>query len=346
MSEWAALARSLRDRRDSGRTAALATVVSTEGSAYRKPGAWMLVDMDGAREGVVSGGCLEADVAERALACLASGNAELAAYDTREADDVVWGLGMGCRGLVRILIEPLAGDRLERAAEFFTRVASAPAEACIAVVLSTGGDRGWRLGDRALLAEPAVELFEGLEVAFIPVIPTTQLVVCGAGEDAVPLARLGVELGWTVLVVDHRPALARGDRFPGARVELLDRVEDLAALLPRPHARIAAVVMTHNLQRDVAWTAALLPLELRYLGLLGPRPRSAQVLAAAQALAEDPRPARGIYAPAGLDIASESPREIAVSIVAEISAVLGGASPGHLRDRAARHSAAVPAPES
>ena len=345
MSEWAALARALQGRRDSGRSAALATVVSTEGSAYRKPGAWMLVDADGAREGIVSGGCLEADVAQRAQACLASGKAELADYDTREGDDVVWGLGTGCRGLVRILIEPLSGARLEEAADFFSRVESVPANAWIAIVLAAGGGRGWRLGDRVLIAEPSAELFEGLDVAFIPVVPTTRLVVCGAGEDAVPLVRLAVELGWNVLVADHRPALARGERFPGARVEHIERAEDLGGFLPAGHARLAAVVMTHNLQRDVAWTGALLPVDLRYLGLLGPHRRSAQVIAAAQALAERPQRARAIYTPAGLDIASESPGEIAVAIVAEIASVLGGAVPGHLRDRAGRESFPLPARE-
>lgn len=335
MSEWSRLARELRKRRDERAPVALATVVSTEGSAYRRAGAWMLVSPDGSREGIVSGGCLEADVAERALRSLASGEIELAEYDTREQDDLVWGPGTGCRGLVRILIEPLAGDRLQQAAEFFSRVENVSAEASIAVALSDVPAESRRMGDRALVAADSASTISGdADRALIPVLPVPRLVVCGAGDDAVPLVQLAVDLDWRVVVFDHRPAFARPERFPGAQVELVENSSALATLMEERCAgpRTAAVVMTHNLQRDVAWTAALLPLELRYLGLLGPRRRGEQVVAAAAALATAPSRVRETFAPVGIDIASESPREIALAIVAEISGVLGGGTLGHLRD--------------
>ncbi len=362
MSEWSALARRL----GRGGPIALATVVATEGSAYRRPGAWMTVSEVGVREGLLSGGCLEADVVERALRALASGRPELATYDTRDPDDVVWGLGMGCQGVVRIWIEPLSGEDLARTARFFSDVAEVSEDATI--VTLCGGQSGdpsgteprWPEGGRALVARdgvlsatvavpkaivrragerlasgdaPGIESVGEARVAFARVSPRIRLLLCGAGEDAVPLARLAADLDWSVVVADHRPAWALPDRFPGARVELVPAGSDVAPLLPAPHRRTAAVIMTHNIERDVQWAAALLPLELGYLGLLGPKRRGGQILQAARSLSGGAsRPLR-VVTPIGLDIASETPKEIAVAIVAEISAALSGGSGGPLSAR-------------
>ncbi|MEP6769222.1 MAG: XdhC family protein [Acidobacteriota bacterium] len=372
MSEWSALARRL----DRGGPVALATVVATEGSAYRRPGAWMAVSQDGAREGLLSGGCLEADVVERALRALASGQPALVTYDTRDPDDVVWGLGMGCQGIVRIWIEPLSGERLARTAAFFFEVAGVSDDAMIVTLCgaeredSSGGGSVRAPAGRALVGRegllrttdafpgkiastdalreetarrarerladgdgPGIETIGGARVAFTPVSSRIRLLLCGAGDDAVPLARLAADLDWSVVLADHRPAWALPDRFPGARVEPVPAGFDLGPLLPAPHCRTAAVVMTHNIERDVQWAAALLPLELGYLGLLGPKRRGEQILEAARSLAGgQSRPLR-VVTPIGLDIASETPKEIAVAIVAEISAVLSGASGGPLSER-------------
>ncbi len=375
MSELPALARRLAEAAAHGGELALATVVAAEGSTYRRAGAWMIVGRDGAPSGQVSGGCLEADLAERAAAVLARGAPELAAYDTRDPADLVWGLGLGCQGVVRILIEPLAGDRLRRLAELMARAAGLDEPAVLLTVLADAGEPG-RIGERLLVtaaavdstavsaeaaglpgeivrdareslragAAAAVRTYGGIELAVEPLPPRTRLVLCGAGEDAVPLARLAGELDWRVLVVDHRPAFARRERFPGAEVLQLDRPRDLAGRLGPLHRRTAAVVMSHHVERDVGYAAALLPLGLPYLGLLGPRARGERVLATVRALAADrgaAAPATAadreppmVFAPVGLDIASETPQEIALSIVAEISAVLAGRGGGHLRDQA------------
>jgi len=332
---------------------ALATVVSTDGSAYRRPGAWMSISPGGVREGLLSGGCLEEDVAARAASSFARGTPELATYDTRQTDDLVWGLRMGCQGLVRILIEPLSRERLDRTAELFSKVRDLKEEAVLAtaesgdrllvssseILASTFRDVPEPIAGRAReilesgVRASAFESVGGVAVGFTPLLPRIRLVLCGAGEDAVPLAQLAGDLDWPVLVADHRPALARPDRFPGARVELLPRAADLAPLIGTPHSRVAAVVMSHNTERDVDWVAALLPLDLGYLGILGPKRRGEQVLRAAAALAGSPPRARRILAPIGLDIASETPREIAVSIVAEVSALLAGRPGGSLSGR-------------
>ena len=355
MSEWGELARRLRACRDRGEPVALATVVATEGSAYRRAGAWMTVSPDGARHGLLSGGCLEADVAERAARALSSGEPELASYDTRKEGDFLWGFGMGCQGLVRILIEPLAGRRLAEAAEIFRCVEDLPVDGVLGLALP-GGDRFLVSAERDVAGlphrmppaaldrarrrlesedGPSVETLAGVEVAFLRVRPRIRLVICGAGEDAVPLARLAAGLDWSVLVVDHRAALARPERFPEADVALVERSSDLLTFLGATGARTAAVVMSHNLERDVDWTSALLPLDLGYLGLLGPKRRGEQVLRTAASLACGPSRVRRILAPVGLDISAETPREIALAVVAEISAVLSGGAGGHLAERAA-----------
>ncbi len=380
MSELTALARRLATAagEETGAALALATVVSTEGSAYRRAGAWMTVDPEGVRQGQVSGGCLEADLAERAAAVLARGVPETVTYDTRQPDDLLWGLGMGCQGVVRLLVEPLRGDRLRRLAAFFADAAELTRPAVLLTVISGPPDA---LGERLLVTADAVvssgaashleeiageiteelvrdarqslesiELIESggsgafrpaagtymkgaLEIGREILSPRPQLIVCGAGEDAVPLASLAAELDWRVLVIDHRPAWARPERFAGARVVALASPGDLPGLFAAAHARTAAVVMSHNFERDAQYAAALLPLGLPYLGLLGPKRRGEQILRTAEALVPEGRRAARVFSPVGLDVAAETPREIALAIVAEISAVLAGRSGGHLADR-------------
>jgi xanthine dehydrogenase accessory factor len=363
VSQLPALARQLRRAVEQGATLALATVVSTEGSAYRRAGAWMTIDPDGRRQGQVSGGCLETDLVERAMAVLASGVPEIATYDTRHPDDLIWGLGLGCQGIIRVLVEPLSGDRLQRMAAFFLRAAGGTEPAVL--VTTIAGDAGNRflVTAREVISSGILPLLEKIErdarqrlgacepastraygrfeVSFENLLPRTRLILCGAGEDAVPLAQLAGELDWSVQVIDHRAAWAIPERFPAARVDWIENPRDLPALFGVAHACTAAVVMSHNFDRDVQYTAALLPLGLPYLGLLGPQKRGEQILGTAEGFCpERCRPSR-VFSPVGLDIASETPREIALAIVAEISAVLAGRSGGHLKDKAAAiHEAA------
>ncbi len=359
-SDLAALARRLRQAAANSPKIVLATVFSTEGSAYRRAGAWMVVAEGQQPEGLVSGGCLEADVDRRGRALLRGGGPQLVTYDTGRPDDLVWGLSMGCAGVVEVLIEPLDGNSrtglsrlLSRAIELstpavlVTAIAPGSAPSIIHRILVTETDaiacpretvredivgRARDLLGSRTPAGAEIRMTGDLRVRFDPLLPRIRLVVCGAGEDAKPLARLACDLEWDVLVADHRSSRARPERFPGCRVAVIQDQRDLVAAVGNVHFRTAAVVMTHNFERDVAHASALLPLEIGYLGLLGPRWRGEQVLRAAEALCSPPRRAREIFAPVGLDIASETPREIAVAVVAEISAVFGGARGAHLRD--------------
>jgi xanthine/CO dehydrogenase XdhC/CoxF family maturation factor len=281
----------LTDAADRGEGAVLATVVAVDGSAYRGAGARMVVRADGSTVGAVSGGCLEADIVARAAEVLASGAPEQVHYDTRSSDDGVFGLGMGCQGIVDVRLDPLAGDALRAEID--------------------------RLAE--LRAQNAV-----------------RLLVCGAGADAIPVVRLAAMTGWLVTVADHRPSFATAERFPDAeRVIRLDASQPERALASalRLDDFAAAVVMGHAATHDRARLHELLGVaNLRYLGVLGPRRRTIELLAGAPGLAPGVIPPH-VYAPIGLDIGAETPEEIALAIVSECAAALGARTPRSLRQR-------------
>ena len=188
-----------------------------------------------------------------------------------------------------------------------------------------GAPRGVLPGAVGRDADPIDVLHEVLE-------PPVTLLVCGAGPDAVPVARLAASLGWRVTVADDRVGHARADRFPGAAVRLLSPNEPATAAWPggRPPSRAAAVVMSHHYERDRSHVAALLATDVAYLGVLGPRRRTARLLAD---LGAPQAAAARLHAPVGLDLGAETPEEIALAIVAEVAGVLSARPATSLRGR-------------
>lgn len=331
-----------------GRRCALATVTAINGSAYRRPGARMLIDDAGGSIGGVSGGCLEADVREVALECLADGEARLRHYDTGEDEDVVWGLGLGCDGAVDVLVRPLPDPDpvLERVRALLrgddrfvlaTVLADGPVGATILIEpgeVSVGSTGDADL-DAAVLESARKRLEAGgtatERVAGVPVFldaldPPPRLLLFGAGDDAIPLAALAAKTGFRVTVVDHRPAFTAPDRFPDAAIDVRRPEEGLDGLPVGPDAW--AVVATHAIRRDETWVARLLETDVAYVGILGPRDRREEIL---EALGRDD-PGR-VYGPVGIDVGADGPAQIAVSVVAELLAVRAGRTPRHLRER-------------
>jgi len=291
MHELDRLRLALADAAERGEHALLATVVNVDGSTYRGTGARMVVRADGSTVGAVSGGCLEADIVARAAELFGTGTPELAHYDTRGSDDEVLGLGLGCRGVLDVQLEPLAGEALHRA-----------------------------IAELSALRERTA----------------VRVLVCGGGTDAIPVVRIAAAVGWLVTVVDHRPTFATTARFPDAeRVLQIDTVREPASLgaslaLDRFSA---AISMAHAATHDRAYLHALLGVpSLRYLGVLGPRRRTMELLDGAPGIVSGVLPSN-VYAPIGLDFAAETPDEIALSIVSEIAAVLAGRPPVSLRER-------------
>lgn len=356
-----------------GGSATLASVVHTAGSTYRRPGARLLVRPDDSVVGLVSGGCLEGDLVERAAAVRGSGGGGpvLVRYDATREDDIVWGLGLGCAGVVEVLLErisrrepgPLAflAACLEARAPgvLVTGLGGAVAAGARATLAADGAfdpgpwaDPGGALGRRADAPPALIEAARRAQaerrtrrvrlpvaagsadalVEFVP--PAPRLLVFGAGPDAGPVVRLAFALGWAVEVVDGRRAFARPERFPEAAAVRLCEPEAVADEIAVDGDTLA-LVMTHHYLHDRAIVAALLRSPARYLGVLGPRRRTEDLLADLRrdGLAVEDEALERLFAPAGLDLGAEGPEAIALAVVAEMQAVLAGRAGGWLRER-------------
>jgi len=306
---------------------ALATLVAIAGSSYRRAGARALFTGDGRRVGSISGGCLEDDVAVHAQAVVANGTPEVISYDTTSENDLLWGVGLGCHGVVQVLIERL--PPLPRWVGVLRENLRRRRPTELAVV--------WRCPDQGLLGtrlatEPAPPA--GASVFRETISPPVSLAVFGAGDDAQPLVRLARELGWQVTVADPRPAYATSARFPDADAVVLARPEEAPGRMVLD-AGTVAVVMTHHYAHDVPLLRQLLSYPLAYLGLLGPKKRAERILAdlAAGGLALTEEMRRRLHAPVGLDLGADNPEEVALAILAEMKAALAGRDARPLRER-------------
>jgi xanthine/CO dehydrogenase XdhC/CoxF family maturation factor len=313
----------------------LATVVHTEGSTYRKPGAQMLIARDGQVAGLLSGGCAESDLLERASRVFETGIAQIAEYDTRGTDDAIWGIGLGCEGAMRILLSRLGSDNEyqpfafirdclyeHRDGSFALVVASDDAKLPLGQAFHSGiRDLPTELLSALRSREAQTHAITDAKIFVAPISLPPRLLVLGAGADAQPVVEMAGLLGWQITIADHRPAYALADRFPRARrVVLANAVE-----LPKQVALNdfdAAVVMSHHLPTDRAYLAALAHTSLGHIGLLGPPARRMRLL---NELGDDAnRLASRLASPVGLDIGAQMAEAIAMAMVAEIHAYLHG----------------------
>lgn len=309
-----------------------AFVIATEGSTYRKPGALMLLSSNGARCGLLSGGCLEGDLHEHAQRLLAGDDRIVERrYDGRGSDDPVWGLGLGCEGAMRILLWRLDTGSSLTLLRGWLSAAIRREPALLEIDLSNGDgalSMGSALGGDADSSSPSGVLPPGratLRDGSFAVAATRvpALLLCGAGPDAEPVVRMASQVGWQVTVVDHRPAYVEAARFQDAiRVATVDAADPGAVVALDGFD--AAVVMSHNLVADGRYLAALAVSDIPYVGLLGPAARRERLYAELGPLAERLRPR--LRAPVGLDLGGASPEAIALSIVAELQASLHGRS--------------------
>lgn len=351
----------------SGESTVLATVVRVTGSSYGGVGARMLIRTDGSTVGLVSGGCLESDLAEHARRVHEAGSAEIVRYDTRDDDDAPWGLGLGCNGLIDVLLEPLRPDQAVSMAELLEQALASHTPTVLATPIrivdnvnyspvigahallggaetTTIGDWGdgsvlHEAGDQVSAALAAgrrglVIDYPAVEVAFEVVMPAVRLVVCGSGPDVAPLVRLATQLGWEVTVAGHRPVTGEhAARFPGARVVECAEALKLGDAVTFT-SRTAAVVMSHNYPRDLDYVAALLAAGAAYVGVLGPRARTERMLTDLSARdAPAVQSTERLFAPVGIDLGGDGPEAIALAVIAEVAAVTNNRSAGHLRDR-------------
>ncbi len=279
---------------------ALATLVQTEGSTYRKPGARLLVDSDGSTLGVLSGGCLEEEIGRYGRKVIGDGSPILLSFDTKRL--------YGCDGQLKILVEPLPAVRPN--GNLITEIGRLLRNRQVCRIRTCFEDNA--LGSELLPPEVLLAERRGVLIDTVPL--PVRLLLFGSGPEIEPITQLARNLGWVAERFGHPSELP----------------EDF-----RSDAQTAALVMTHNFGRDLLALDRLLPLQLRYVGLLGPRKRHAELLARLS----EYRPldfdagVRNLFAPAGLDIGSEAPEEIGLSIVSEVAAVLSERRGGFLRER-------------
>jgi xanthine/CO dehydrogenase XdhC/CoxF family maturation factor len=373
MTELQRLLLAYDQHRAEARPCALATVVEVLGSAYRRPGARMLVTDDGHLTGAISGGCLEGDARQRARQAIFRGQPAVVTYDTRDEDDPRHGLGPGCQGMVRILLEPLDYAAPDNPLELLRGFAQHPEPAVLATVFATDKDLGYHpeVGQRLLLTAAgavrgtntlsmplleaasatlasgtsqvlAIETEAGSVRALLELLtPPLRLIVYGAGNDAQPLVRLGASLGWHITVLDGRPNLATAARFPEAAAV---RVVPATALAQETPGDAYAVLLSHNYAYDLAALALHVPSPAPYIGLLGPHLKATRLLAElnlSETEVSELRQTR-LHSPIGLDLGSETPEEIALAIVAEIQAKHNQRNARPLRERLAVLPAAAP----
>lgn len=326
---------------------ALATLTQTRGSTFRRAGARMLVCGDGTVVRGLSGGCPEADIISRAKDVIAAGDARIVRYDRESGLDAL--LELGCGGELEVLIEPLVQPRDIAFIEAASSTLAARRSGVLATVFRRDGavmlpkprrmliDEGrilvndfgaglisGVLADLALErtpSSPTIEPFQHggnqYDVLLEALIPPYALTIVGSNSAALALARYATILGWDLTLVDDRDDRAMPGEVPLAARRIAARPEQIRDRLEFD-SRSFAVVMTHNIGRDIDYLRALADAPLAYLGALGSRKRVAQLFAGSGLDADR------LHAPAGLDLGTETPEEIALAIAAEILAVTSG----------------------
>lgn len=346
----------------SRKQAALATVVKVRGSSYRSPGARMLITDDGTWVGSISGGCLEGDALRKARKVMTDGLATTVTYDTREESNQNLGIGLGCNGVIDVLLEPLSENRATNSIKLFQEILTLNASTAMATIFSREG-----CGEKMLMSEEKVisnnitnpyaaesllselkKLFDtkkseaktfhvnGIEVeVFLELIqPTVSLIIFGGGFDARPVSQLAKSLGWNVSVTDECVAHIAPIFFPTAdklslcQRDFIDRDFNITPFT-------ACVLMSHNYEYDRDVLKKIINSDTPYIGILGPRKRFDKMLAEfeTKGIKFTNDQIHRIHSPIGLDIGAETPDEIAVSIIAEIQSKFSNRSGGFLKYR-------------
>jgi xanthine dehydrogenase accessory factor len=322
----------------------LASVFETAGSTYSKAGAQMLITGDGDFQGMLSGGCLEGDLAERACAVLESGRPQSVTYDLGSNDEELWGLGVGCDGLMKIFMQPLHPDKEYEPFATMVRAFAGDSEQVAATVIESAignlpagatmvtidGELAFSDVDsdfvRQISAIIAATLLAqqsdsheitaeagNATLLFSLLQPPPAILVLGAGLDAEPVVRFSSELGWRVTVQDHRPAYIESGSFDGAELLHCVPVDEISATLDLDRYA-ATIVMSHHLASDRQYLSQLANSRIPYIGLLGPIDRRRRLLDDLGELSGKLEPR--LHGPAGIDIGGRGPASIALSIVA------------------------------
>jgi xanthine dehydrogenase accessory factor len=355
------------------RRAALATVVKVRGSSYRSPGARMLITDDGKWVGSISGGCLEGDALRKARHVMTTQVPVTVTYDTREESNQNLGIGLGCNGVIDVLIEPIDPTDTNNPVRFFQTIMAMNTPVALATVFASiphahcpmpfpdpiGQKMLITLGDTQVhnftdadlasrVADDLIQIFEtkrseaktytvngnDTEIFVELIQPTISLILFGGGFDARPVSQLAKSLGWQVTVTDECVAHIAPLFFPAAdNLCLCQRDFIDRDFNITPYT--ACVLMSHNYEYDRDVLRKLLKSEAPYIGILGPRKRFDKMLDEfnREGITLATTDLHRIHAPIGIDIGAEAPDEIAVSIIAEIQCKFANRSGGFLKYR-------------
>ncbi len=316
----------------------LGTVFDIKGSSYRKPGAMMLFGDLGEQYGLLSGGCLESDLMRHARQVMDTEQQKIVTYDMTDEDDVGWQLGIGCGGLVKILLQPLTQQNSYLALPELLTALKQRNQVCYVQQISEQAVNNAIYSDpkHLILEHPIANdldaLFEhhssnysakavlledinSTSWLYTPVKPSPHIMVFGGGVDALPLTEMASTLGWQVTLIDKRPAYARASHFP-----TVDNIIKLPANeLLKDNALMNSVdgivIMTHNILMDGEALKVAQHSSAKYVGLLGPIHRRERILEQENlSLSALSTP---LSSPIGLNIGGQLPESIALSILSE-----------------------------
>ena len=316
---------------------ALVTIVNVDGSAYRREGASMVIKANDSRIGVLSGGCLEKDLHYRAKEIFITGKSDIFKYDLSAEDDLGWGLGAGCNGIISVLVRNIDSSFRKSLLNLTKHLSKKKPVLLIQsmkdlnsyVFLSQCGEKfgNWKreipievksiLHSSTPFCKVAEQQIIDDQPFFIQLIwPKPELYIIGAGEDARPFATLAVSAGYAVNLLDWRESLCAEEYFPSVQSRQVGELSELVANISFSSLD-SVVIMTHDFQRDKKIVESLIKVPLFYFGILGSKNRTERLIGG-----EIPN---WIHSPVGLSIGADGPTEIAVSIIAEmISKKSGG----------------------
>ena len=346
-----------------GKQTALATVVHVEGSSYRRPGARMLIEDDGQLTGAISGGCLEGDALRKALLVMTEKRSRLVTYDTMDDDDAKFGVGLGCNGIIQVLIEPIDTADPDNPIQYLKAVNERRQKAVLITLFSLQDKKDIQYGTCLLLTENGnliehtpvlkevliADVREALSnqtssfknyisndhnlTAFVEMIkPPLSVIIIGAGNDVMPLVDMADILGWETTVVDGRANYAKKERFVSACQVFVSKPEQVLEQIEIDEHTVF-LLMTHNYNYDMAMLKQLLQKNVSYIGMLGPKNKRERMLNELkdEGLIFTPQQLSVLHSPVGLDIGAETSEEIALSILAEIKALFAGRDVQSLR---------------
>ncbi|GAC14864.1 XdhC family protein [Aliiglaciecola lipolytica] len=302
----------------------LATIFETQGSSYRKPGAHMLINDLGEYHGLLSGGCLESDIMLQSRKCWDNGQGRIVEYDMTEEEDLAWKLGIGCGGLVKILLQPISAQNdYLNLDKVYSRI-NHNGHCRYAQAISSGipqvefDDLSRDVTKKTHLVDRSGQLY--LEQILCPPV---NLCVFGAGVDARPVVNFAVNLGWRVTLVDPRTSHGRRQYFDGVQQIIKQPMKSLvenAHELTWLKETDAIIIMSHNLSIDAQAVLLSAKSKAKYVGMLGPIHRTQRVFVLVDLDRRDyPIPFAN---PIGLRLGGELPESIALSMVSEVHCFL------------------------